>query len=219
MSPTLSHVSLEFARTVHQERLVIAARRQPAVDGGGLEWLVAAAAAGDRSGWEALVTRFTPRLERLARTQGLSRHEAEDAVQDTWERLLRNITRVREPRALGGWLATTARRESQRVRERSRRETPTDEALAADLADVTAFDAEAELGLAERSAAVSRALDGLPASQRALLHALFAETEPSYTEIAAQLEMPIGSIGPIRGRALARLRRNTGLRELAEAID
>ena len=163
MSPTLSHVSLEFARTVHQERLVIAARRRPAVDGGGLEWLVAAAAAGDRSGWEALVTRFTPRLERLARTQGLSRHEAEDAVQDTWERLLRNITRVREPRALGGWLATTARRESQRVRERSRRETPTDEALAADLADVTAFDAEAELGLAERSAAVSRALDGLPA--------------------------------------------------------
>jgi hypothetical protein len=32
-------------------------------------------------------------------------------------------------------------------------------------------------------------------------------SSPSYTEVAAELGMPVGSIGPTRARALARLRR------------
>jgi DNA-directed RNA polymerase specialized sigma24 family protein len=36
---------------------------------------------------------------------------------------------------------------------------------------------------------------------------LVADREPSYREIGAALGMPIGSIGPTRGRALTRLRR------------
>jgi RNA polymerase sigma factor (sigma-70 family) len=214
-----AEIRLEYARALHEERLAVAARRRAPADGGSLERLVAHAAAGDQSSWDALVSRFTPRLERLARAQGLSRHEAQDAVQETWVRLLGSITHVREPRALAGWLATTARRESQRVHARARRETPTDETLGAEMADTTARDAEAAVGTVERSAAVTRALDGLPPRHRALLRALFAESEPSYTEIAAQLDIPVGSIGPIRGRALARLRRNAGLRQLAEAAE
>src|SRR4051794_25966649 len=83
-----------------------------------LDQLVATAAKGDEHAWEALFRRFQPQLLRVARSQGLSAHEAEDAVQDTWMRLMGGIGSVREPRALGGWLTTTARRESQRVRMR-----------------------------------------------------------------------------------------------------
>jgi len=182
---------------------------------GMLESLVAAAARGDEVAWATLVERFGPQLLRVARAHGLSRHEAEDAVQETWVRLLRNIERVREPSALGGWLTTTAKHESLRVRERSAREKPTDEELTLDRAD--AGEPETQLDAPTCRAAVARALDALPPRHRALLKALFAESEPSYREIATQLDMPIGSIGPIRQRCLAQLRRNGGLRRLADA--
>jgi RNA polymerase sigma factor (sigma-70 family) len=145
-----------------------------------------------------------------------SLHEAEDAVQETWVRLLRGIQTVREPNAIGGWLATTARHESLRLRERAAREKPTGDELAFDAADQTGEEVEAQLDAALRQAAVLRAVDTLPPRHRALVRALFAESEPSYREIADRLDMPIGSIGPIRQRCLTQLRRNGGLRRLAE---
>ncbi len=205
----------EYARAIDAERLAVAARRRPAP--AVLAPLVAAATRGDQDAWAQLVERFGPQLLRVARAQGLSRHEAEDAVQETWVRLLRNIERVREPNALGGWLTTTARHESQRVRERSAREKPTDDELVADVADGTGAEAETELDAVACRAAVTGALNALPPRHRALLQALFAESEPSYQEIATQLDMPIGSIGPIRQRCLAQLRRNGRLRRLADA--
>ena len=42
---------------------------------------------------------------------------------------------------------------------------------------------------------------------QALLRMLVADPAPSYDEIAGTLAMPIGSIGPTRGRWLARLRK------------
>jgi RNA polymerase sigma factor (sigma-70 family) len=184
-----------------------------------LERLVAAAAAGDQPSWDALVERFGPALIRMARSHGLSRHEAEDAVQETWMRLLRRIETVREPRALSGWLRTTVRHESLRVRERGQRESPTAEELCADVADTTGVEAQAGLDAAECGVAVARALDALPARHRKLMRALFTETEPSYEEVAAQLGIPVGSIGPIRRRCLARLRLDGRLRRVAEALD
>jgi RNA polymerase sigma factor (sigma-70 family) len=188
-----------------------------AVQADRLDRLVATAAAGDEVAWRTLVSRFGPRLLRLARSQGLNRQEAEDAVQETWVRLLRNITRVREPLALGGWLATTARHESLRVRERARREEPTDDELCSEAAANEAV--EQQLDASECRVAVGRALEALPARHRRLMLALFAESDSSYGEIAHQLEMPVGSIGPIRGRCLAQLRRDGRLRRLAEQLD
>ncbi len=42
-----------------------------------------------------------------------------------------------------------------------------------------------------------------------------AEPTPSYEEISAALDMPIGSIGPTRGRCLERLRREAELAGLS----
>jgi RNA polymerase sigma factor (sigma-70 family) len=191
----------------------------PHVSAHDLERLVAAAAAGDQPSWDALVERFEPALIRMARSHGLSRHEAEDAVQETWMRLLRRIETVREPRALSGWLRTTVRHESLRVRERVQRESPTADELWADVADTTSVEAQVGLDAAECGVAVARALDALPARHRKLMRALFTETEPSYEEIASRLGIPVGSIGPIRRRCLARLRLDGRLRRVAEALD
>jgi RNA polymerase sigma factor (sigma-70 family) len=217
MSALHPHVGGALARTVESDRVAAAAKRRLPAGADDLAQLLETATAGDEDAWRVLVTRFSPRLLRLARAHGLSGQEAEDAVQDTWMRLLRHIDAVREPRALGGWLATTARRESLRVRERAQRERPTDEDLQADVA--IAGEYERALGAAERRAAVADALDALPPRHRRLIRALFTDAEPSYHDIAAELGMPIGSIGPIRGRCLVQLRRNLRLREAAELLD
>jgi RNA polymerase sigma factor (sigma-70 family) len=182
-----------------------------------LDRLVATAATGDERAWEALVSRFQAQLLRVARAQGLSAHEAEDAVQDTWMRLMGGIAAVREPRALGGWLTTTARRESLRLCRRAAQELPTAGDLAASVS--TDDHTEARVDAAACRDAVSRALDGLPPRHRRLMRALFDDTAGSYHEIARDLDMPVGSIGPIRGRCLTQLRRNTYLQQVAEAIE
>ena len=60
--------------------------------------------------------------------------------------------------------------------------------------------------LEQRDAALWRAFDRLPARDQALLRLLVADPQPSYQEISAALDMPIGSIGPTRARSLERLR-------------
>jgi DNA-directed RNA polymerase specialized sigma24 family protein len=60
--------------------------------------------------------------------------------------------------------------------------------------------------LEQRDAALWRAFDRLPARDQALLRLLVTDPQPSYQEISAALDMPIGSIGPTRARSLERLR-------------
>ena len=77
-----------------------------------------------------------------------------------------------------------------------RRETPSNE-----------LDCENEDPALDQSIWVYQAVQQLGEPCRTLITALFFEpTEPSYAEIAAQLGRPVGSIGPVRARCLARLR-------------
>ena len=89
--------------------------------------LVRSAAAGDQAAWEEIVDRFTSLVWATARAHRLSRADAADVAQTTWLRLVENLDRIREPEALGAWLATTARRESLRVIRHGARESPTDD--------------------------------------------------------------------------------------------
>ena len=63
-----------------------------------------------------------------------------------------------------------------------------------------------ELLIDERDEALWRSFSLLRPSDQALLRLVMADPRPPYEEIAAALDMPIGSIGPTRQRALARLR-------------
>jgi RNA polymerase sigma factor (sigma-70 family) len=193
-----------YQAALHRERLRAAASRRAPVDGAALEQLVKAAAAGEETAWTALSARFRAPMLRVARAHGLGTHEAEDVVQESLLSLFRSIDRVRDPAAIGAWLTTTARRESLRLLGSARRARPTDEDLGADVA------APDEVGdpLADeaRHAVLERALGELPERHRRLMESLFDEQEPSYDEISRLLGIPKGSIGPIRGRCLARLR-------------
>jgi DNA-directed RNA polymerase specialized sigma24 family protein len=60
----------------------------------------------------------------------------------------------------------------------------------------------------ERNATLWRCIQALPERSRTLLTMLLTDPPTSYSEIAATLEMPVGSIGPTRSRLLATLRRH-----------
>ena len=67
------------------------------------------------------------------------------------------------------------------------------------------------LGDQELRAAIRTGIQGLPERCQALLRLLVAEPRLSYQEIAARLQLPVGSIGPTRQRCLERLRNRAQL--------
>ena len=171
--------------------------------------LVNAARAGDDVAWRRLVTRYERRLRDVVRSYRLSPADADDVLQTTWLRLFNNIGRIRDPDAVGAWLATTARRECLRLLQGPTREQLTDDA---DLGEACEQDSpEVELLAAERRAVLNRALATLPERHRRLMAMLASEEAPDYRHISQTLAMPIGSIGPIRARSIARLLRHPEL--------
>lgn len=169
--------------------------------------LVRQARGGDLGAWERLVDKFSRLIWAMTRDFRLPESDAADVVQATWLRLLEHIDRIEYPERIGSWLATTARHECLRH-------------LAAGKKVMLMHDEEATLGdsashqpdvderlLAdERAQEVREALTMLPGRWQQLLELLMADPPASYTEISDQLGLPVGSIGPTRGRCLDRLR-------------
>lgn len=141
----------------------------------------------------------------MIRAHRLGNAQAEDAFQTTWLRLVESLDRIREPERLGAWLATTAKREALLAIRRSRREVPS-----AAIDDIELTDSQpqpiAGLVLAERDTALWRAFREISERCQDLLRLLMADPPISYAQIGEILEMPIGAIGPTRGRCLERLR-------------
>jgi len=176
--------------------------------------IVEAAARGDQAAWNKLVERYSGLLWAVARAHRLNSADAADVVQTCWLRLIDHLARIRKPEGIGAWLATTARRECHCTLRRAHRCQPSD---AVDvLAESHVPDVDTRLLEEERDAAIRRAFARLPAGDQALLRVLTADPKPSYQEISAALGMPIGSIGPRRGRALTRLRRELQSEPAAE---
>ena len=168
--------------------------------------LARAAAGGDDAAWDGLVERFSGLVWSVLRAYRLSDADAADVYQTTWLRLAEHIGRIEHPERIGAWLATTARRESIRVARAGTRVIPVDDA--ARLEPAAGPPTPEALWLeSERGAELWRALRTLTARCQRLLRVLMASPPPSYVEVAAALEMPIGSIGPVRGRCLEQLRR------------
>lgn len=165
--------------------------------------LVLLARDGDQTAWSGLVKRFAPLVYSVARRHGLNAATCADVSQTTWLRLAENLTRVREPERVGGWLATTARNESLKVIRGAKREvvtTSTEEWLPSEEDPTRPFIDN------ERASVVWDAIEQLTQQCQMLLRLLFGEPPLDYSEIAVALDMPIGSIGPTRARCLAKAR-------------
>ncbi|MBA2694385.1 MAG: RNA polymerase sigma factor [Ornithinimicrobium sp.] len=160
-----------------------------------------------------LVDLLTPTLWHVARACRLDHQAAEDAVQFGWLRLVEHAEVIEDPQAVVAWLVTTVRRECWRVSRHAARTRPDD------------FETEHELQDAELlgqapppDPAVVAALDqdkqllwghlgSLTPRCQALLRIICFAEAPNYAAISEDLGMPVGSIGPTRGRCLSTLRK------------
>jgi RNA polymerase sigma factor (sigma-70 family) len=184
-----------------------------AVDPDEVSGLTRAAAAGDADAWAGLVERFGGLVWSVTRRYRLGAADAADVFQTTWLRLAEHICRLENPEHVGAWLATTARRESLRVVRAAARVLPTDDMAMLDRGriddytpELAVLDAEQAVVDSVRAARVWCAFHQLPGRCRELLSVLMASPPPNYAEVAAALDMPVGSIGPTRARCLRRLR-------------
>jgi RNA polymerase sigma factor (sigma-70 family) len=164
---------------------------------------LAALAAGDADTWATAVARYSGLLYATTRRYSLPAAEADDVVQQTWLKLFEHAGTIRDPGALPGWLATTTRRECLARRQAHWREAPL--TGREDPPDPTPDPLHAVLEQ-EASTSLRAAIDRLPDRERSLLQLLLSSPAPSYTEISERLDIPVGSIGPVRGRALRKLR-------------
>jgi RNA polymerase sigma factor (sigma-70 family) len=165
------------------------------------EALVSRAVQGDETAWTELVRGLSALVLTVARAHRLGDADAWDVSQDTWVTLTQQLGTVRDMTCLPGWLATTARRRALGVVTGKRREVaishghersvPSPEMLA--------------LGT-ERDRALWKAVEHLPERYRRLLWLLAHRPELTYPQIAAELGIRPGSVGPLRRRSLDRLR-------------
>ncbi|AYF98113.1 RNA polymerase sigma factor [Protaetiibacter intestinalis] len=154
---------------------------------------------------DGLVRLVSPVLWHVVRAYGLGREEAEDVIQTTWLALVRSRDGIHDPRTVVAWLTTTARRESWRVVKADSRVDPVDdEVLERAGGSSPAAEATAEQHLDD--ARLWRAVDSLSERCRRLLRVIAFSARPDYVHLAAELQMPVGSIGPTRGRCLDKLR-------------
>ena len=178
--------------------------------------LVTRAQHGDQHAWDALVERHAPLIWSICRRYRLSGADAQDAAQAVWLRLVDQLDKIREPTAIAGWLATTTRRECYRVLHAARQPQAAWPGLDAEaIPDDHAPTAEHELLAAERHAALREALAHLSPREQQLMAILTADPPVPYAEISARLGIPLGSIGPTRGRCLSDLRALAEARGLA----
>jgi RNA polymerase sigma factor (sigma-70 family) len=161
--------------------------------------------AGSAADMGELVALVTPVLWHTARAQRLDRQLAEDVVQTTWLALVRTAESITDPQAVLQWLIVSTRREAWRVVKRADRDQPrefeTDDivARAADMPEELVLRSDTDARLWQHVAQLSERC-------QALLRVIAFADRPDYAGVAEALGMPVGSIGPTRGRCLAKLR-------------
>jgi RNA polymerase sigma factor (sigma-70 family) len=171
--------------------------------------LLARATMGDQTAWNHLVERHSGLVWAVVRAHALTPDEAADASQLTWLLLAQYLASLQQPDRLGEWLATTARRQSQRLRRLRRHRGAAAGEL--DLAARSRPTPAAAIGLAAAEGEAGRwhAVAVLPERCQPLLRLLMAEPPLRDAELAAALGMPIDHVRRARARCLDCLRRAT----------
>jgi RNA polymerase sigma-70 factor (ECF subfamily) len=137
------------------------------------------------------------------------RNQADDLCQQTFVTAFRSLAQLKDPRAAGGWLATTARRLFwQQLKANSK-----EQATAGNLLKP---DSPTYMIDFERGDWVEVALRKVSPMARMILVMYYFE-EKSYQEIAEELEIPLGTVMSRLSRGKTLLR--TALLQTAEPIN
>ncbi|MFJ8635487.1 sigma-70 family RNA polymerase sigma factor [Streptomyces sp. NPDC093568] len=151
-----------------------------------------------------LVATLRPLLIAEARAEApASGAEPGDLEQAVWLRLLERLDSDGPPPDPPGWLRRAVRSEARRSRRTTRLERPYEN----EPADENAGDPEHLALAAARHRALREAVRRLPGRCPRLVEALLAPHDPTYREIAGELGISQGSLGPERSRCLGCLRR------------
>jgi RNA polymerase sigma factor (sigma-70 family) len=160
---------------------------------------------GDAAAWDEIVRRYGKLVMTTVRSFRLQEADALDAVQMTWLRLAENTHRIQFPERLGGWLATTARRECLHIL-RQVKPVPGLVDVTPDTVADPSVGPEQHVIDADTVQTLRKLVAELPPLRRTLVRMLFTDHPRSYAEVARCAGIPAGGIGPTRARALRQLR-------------
>jgi len=159
--------------------------------------------AGDEAAWMELWERYGPMVKAVARRAGCTAEESDDVLQRVALVALESLDGLRDPGRLAGWLAGVARFQALALVRERRRSTELDPAMSAPPERFhERLEAEQELAI------LRKAMLSLEDRCRRIVRALYLDDPPaSYREVAEREGLSATSIGPIRGRCLARLKK------------
>lgn len=163
------------------------------------------ASEGDGPAFGEIVRRYQAQIFRLCRRY-VGAGDAEDIAQEAFVKAFLNVKRFDASRPLSPWLLTIARRLCiDRLRQRKARPASNDEPEALP----TQATAEADTASKETIVLLQGALKELPEGQREAVM-LFHVEELAYKDIAAVLDVPMGTVMTWLHRARAQLRQKLG---------
>ena len=163
--------------------------------------VLAASLAGDQVAWSELIARYSRLVYSIPHRYGLDREACDDVFQEVFTIFVRQLPRIRRQSGLPKWFITTTHRVCRQSFKRAQK-------MAGEMPGTLASrqpppDVAVEW---ERQHLLRQALRRLGGPCEQLLVALYTEQGgTSYAEVAEQLNIPEGSIGPARGRCLRKL--------------
>jgi RNA polymerase sigma factor (sigma-70 family) len=178
-------------------------------DGPPVVELVTRAAGGDQQAWNALVDRYAPLVWSICRRYQLDNADAREVSQAVWRQLAGQLGTLRNPAALGRWLATATQRECDRFR----RAAPGPGQTPGERTRIT----EHELLVADRHAALREAFAHLPPHCRRLIAMLMQDPPVPEAEISAKLGIPVRTLSQNCRSCLQQLRRYPAMATLIHA--
>jgi RNA polymerase sigma factor (sigma-70 family) len=186
-------------------------KRRPAESESYDAQLISRCLQGDQDAWVALIDKYKNLIYSIPIKLGMYQ-DAADIFQSVCVDLLSELPRLREHRALPKWLMQTCyhkclrhQRAAARLVELEPEGTDSDAGLPSDADDLP----EHMLVQLQQEQILRDAITELPEKCEQMVRLLFFEFPPRpYHEIAYELGMATGSIGAIRARCLAHLRKH-----------
>lgn len=162
-----------------------------------------AARAGDPSGYEGLVARYSTLAHRTAVLFGAG-SDADDVAQEAFVKAFRSLDRLREDGSFRAWLLSIVVNETSNLRRAAKRRSNLAVRLALQPEGRQAPVPEAAVMAGERRARLLAAIDRLPERDRAVVTCRYL-LELSEAETVQALGWPAGTVKSTLSRALRRL--------------
>lgn len=183
------------------------------------EILVQECLAGNEDAWAHLFHHYSRLIYKIPLSFGFPHLEAEEIFQETAIEIVNCLSTLHSPSHLRSWIVTIARRVCIRRFRSAKRYSTVDIALIESINGDDVDTLEAMLIRLEEYSLLRRALSALEPKCYTLLSELFLkEPSLSHAEIAAMLNVPLGSIGPTRARCLEKLRKQVERITRADAV-